>query len=163
MPDATFDKVSSYLNWLLVEKHWRLASGTATWNYVDGVGMPSLHNLYMYTKNPAFFGMEKAFYDHLIKGNLTVSGWKPTEHILDNIEPARQLIYVYEETGNVHYKKVADLFRKNFDDYPRTSEGSFWHQAHPRNQVGLMGCTWLSRFIRCGKLSLGRMRNIQRF
>lgn len=58
---------------------------------------------------------------------------------LDYILPANLLIILYNETGEEKYKKALDIFRHRFDDYPRTSDGGFWHATVPSRQHQLWG------------------------
>ncbi len=53
---------------------------------------------------------------------------------LDYILPANLLIILYNETGEARYKKALDKFRHRFDDYPRTSDGGFWHATFAGRQ-----------------------------
>lgn len=71
---------------------------------------------------------------------------------LDYVLPANLLIILYNETGDVRYKKALDIFRHRFDDYPRTSDGGFWHATVPSRQHQLwldgifMGMPFLVRY-----------------
>ena len=71
---------------------------------------------------------------------------------LDYILPANLLLILYKETGQEKYKKAAEIFRHRFDDYPRTSDGGFWHATVPSRQHQLwldgifMGMPYLVRY-----------------
>ncbi len=71
---------------------------------------------------------------------------------LDYIFPAVLTVVAWQETHNPRYKLAAETFRKRFDDYPRTSDGGFWHATIPSRQWQLwadgafMGMEFLIRY-----------------
>ena len=58
---------------------------------------------------------------------------------LDYVLPANLLLILYKETHEERYKLGAEKFRRIFDDYPRTTDGGFWHATVPSRQ----GQLWL--------------------
>jgi len=72
--------------------------------------------------------------------------------VLDHIEPANMLVVLYQETHKQRYKLGADYFRGVFDNYPRTTDGGFWHGNIPSlySQLWLdgtyMGVPFLLRY-----------------
>jgi unsaturated rhamnogalacturonyl hydrolase len=74
-----------------------------------------------------------------------IQGWVDS-HINDQGVPDRQIIalddvlaanllpILYEETHEEKYKIAADTFRHRFDNYPRTTDGGFWHATVPSRQ-----------------------------
>jgi unsaturated rhamnogalacturonyl hydrolase len=53
---------------------------------------------------------------------------------LDDVLAANLLVVLYHETHEQRYKLAAETFRHRFDDYPRTTDGGFWHATVPSRQ-----------------------------
>lgn len=55
-------------------------------------------------------------------------------HALDDVLAANLLVVLYRETHEQRYRLAAETFRHRFDNYPRTSDGGFWHATVPSRQ-----------------------------
>lgn len=53
---------------------------------------------------------------------------------LDDVLAANLLVVLYHETHEDRYKLAAETFRHRFDNYPRTTDGGFWHATVPSRQ-----------------------------
>ena len=53
---------------------------------------------------------------------------------LDDVLAANLVVVLYHETHEERYKLAAETFRHRFDDYPRTTDGGFWHATVPSRQ-----------------------------
>jgi unsaturated rhamnogalacturonyl hydrolase len=51
-----------------------------------------------------------------------------TDYNIDNINPGRNLLFLYRVTNQEKYKKAAALLREQLKTHPRTSDGGFWHK-----------------------------------
>ena len=49
------------------------------------------------------------------------------------------LLYLYQELGDVRYKKAADKLRAQIASQPRDAVGGFWHKQRYPNQMWLDG------------------------
>ncbi|GGA66256.1 glycosyl hydrolase [Edaphobacter acidisoli] len=58
---------------------------------------------------------------------------------LDYMLPGNLLIVLHQETGKQKYKTAADTIRHTFDNYPRTTDGGFWHAYSRQHQLWLDG------------------------
>lgn len=58
---------------------------------------------------------------------------------LDFMLPGNLLIVLHKETGQQKYKTAADTIRHTFDNYPRTTDGGFWHAYSRQHQLWLDG------------------------
>ncbi|MDA3928523.1 MAG: glycoside hydrolase family 88 protein [Prolixibacteraceae bacterium] len=69
---------------------------------------------------------------------------------LDHFLPGYALIFMYEQTGDVKYKNAAIQVRNGFNNYPRNSNGLFWHGNWATNQSWIdgvfMGQIFLARY-----------------
>lgn len=75
-------------------------------------------------------------------GNVTTEPGKafnPELHTLDNLEPGRAILAVYEKTGDQRYAKAAKLIFNQFQTMPRNSLGGYWHKQIYPNQMWLDG------------------------
>ncbi len=62
------------------------------------------------------------------------------EYRLDDILPGRLCIWLYQQTGQDKYKKIADpIYRLHLKNQPKTSEGGYWHKEIYPNQMWLDG------------------------
>ncbi|KAK0384403.1 hypothetical protein NLU13_8490 [Sarocladium strictum] len=66
---------------------------------------------------------------------------------LDNIQAGNVMLIVYAETGDDKYKGAAQVVRDRFNDYPRTSDGAFWHGPTLRHQVWADGSFMANPFL----------------
>jgi unsaturated rhamnogalacturonyl hydrolase len=55
-------------------------------------------------------------------------------HALDDVLAANLFVVLYQETRQPRYKVAAGTFRHRFDNYPRTSDGGFWHATVPSRE-----------------------------
>lgn len=121
----------------------RGAAEPLTWKYESGVLLDGLADEWSVTHDPQVL----AFIRHTVDGwldpdgNISVNG-KPLDpglHTLDNIEPARSVLFVYEQTHDPRYKKAAGYIYAQFATQPRTPDGGFWHKQVYPNQMWLDG------------------------
>lgn len=95
-----------------------------TWGYARSLYLFGQYLVYERTHDPRYLAYIKDWIDSHVDEN----GKLDREiNALDYILPANLLIILYNETGDTKYKKALDVFRHRFDDYPRTSDGGFWH------------------------------------
>jgi unsaturated rhamnogalacturonyl hydrolase len=99
-----------------------------SWGYPQGLFLLGQHLVYRRTKDRKLLDYAIGWMNEHIdaSGMLT----QPIES-LDNVLAANLLIVLYEETREEHYKVAAEKFRRRFDNYPRTSDGGFWHGDRP--------------------------------
>jgi unsaturated rhamnogalacturonyl hydrolase len=69
---------------------------------------------------------------------------------LDDIMPGSVLVWAWNKTGEDKYKIACEHIFKSFEDYPRNSDGGFWHGRELRHEMwvdGLfMGLMFLVRY-----------------
>jgi unsaturated rhamnogalacturonyl hydrolase len=92
-------------------------------------------------KSKRYFDYMKAWVDNFV----TPSGeWKPgvydqTEYKLDDILPGRLCIWLYQQTKDGRYKKVADQLLDQLKSQPKTKDGGYWHKQIYPYQMWLDG------------------------
>jgi unsaturated rhamnogalacturonyl hydrolase len=90
----------------------------------------------------------KKYMDYLkgwVDNFITATGdWKPgvydqSEYKLDDILPGRLCIWLYQQTKDERYKKVADQLLQQLKTQPKTKDGGYWHKQIYPNQMWLDG------------------------
>jgi rhamnogalacturonyl hydrolase YesR len=69
----------------------------------------------------------------------TLSGYKKDNYNIDSILPGRNLLTLYQKTGEEKYKKAASVLRQQLIEHPRTKQGAFWHKKRYPHQLWLDG------------------------
>ena len=119
------------------------------WGYAKSLYLFGQYLVYKRTHDARYFNYMRQWVDTHIDENGILDR---KIDALDYILPANLLIILYNETGDARYKKAAEIFRHRFDDYPRTSDGGFWHATMPSRQHQLwldgifMGMPFLVRY-----------------
>ncbi len=119
---------------------------TARWDYTTGLFGFSLLKLNEHTDDPRYVQFARETIGSFITPEGDIRGYKPGDYSLDNINPGRALLRLYDLTRDERYKKAADLLRKQLETQPRTSEGGFWHKQRYPNQMWLDGLYMASPF-----------------
>lgn len=58
---------------------------------------------------------------------------------MDDMMAGTVLVTAYRLTGDERFRKAAETIRRSFDDYPRTSDGIFWHGRRTVGQIWVDG------------------------
>ena len=128
------------------------------WTYVNGYGLYGFEMLYRATGDPKFFNYIKRYVDQFVDAdgkfqavvNFKGQTNRPSFNNLDNLLPGREVIMLYEATGDPRYRKAAEKIRHVLDDYPRNSDGGFWHNQRMNGQMWIdgifMGQMFLMRY-----------------
>ena len=74
------------------------------WNYIDGCMIMAVLSMYKNTGKKLYFDAAKKFIDYFVKEDGSIFTYDPKEYNLDNINEARNLFFLYEETGEEKYK-----------------------------------------------------------
>ena len=65
--------------------------------------------------------------------------FNPGLHTLDNLEPGRAVLFVYQQTHEERYRKAAASLFAQFASQPRNSLGGYWHKQIYPDQMWLDG------------------------
>lgn len=109
------------------------------WDYKIGMILTAYGKLYKQTKDQKYFDYIKGYADKLIDKNGTFEKFDPKDHNIDFINAGKILFNLYDTTKEEKYLIALKTLRKNFDDYPRTQSGGFWHKKIYPNQMWLDG------------------------
>ena len=111
----------------------------AKWDYTDAFFSTSLLALSDQTGNATYADFATKLTGAMVATDGTIPGYKASNHVLDDIAPARVLVALYNRTHDTRYQKAAALVREQFTEQPRTSDGGFWHKQIYKNQMWLDG------------------------
>src|SRR5262249_51456017 len=118
------------------------------WCYVQGYWLCGFEMLWRCTGDRRYFEYIKKFVDQHVTDDGNIKGF--TGESLDDIMAGTVIVAVYEHTGEKKYKLAADKVRAAFDDYPRNSDGGFWHNRKLPHEMWIdgvfMGQMFLTRY-----------------
>lgn len=124
---------------------------TPQWDYVHGLNLLAITEVYQDTKDPRLLSYVKGYYDMLVQDDGSIKTYDINKFNIDMVNPGKVLFFLYEETGNPKYKKAADLLRTQLTDHPRTEQGGFWHKKRYPDQMWLdglyMGAPFYAEYI----------------
>ena len=58
---------------------------------------------------------------------------------MDDMMAGAVVVWAYRQTGDERFRKAAERIRRSYDDYPRTSDGIFWHGRGTKGQIWVDG------------------------
>lgn len=58
---------------------------------------------------------------------------------IDSVAPGMAVLRLFQQSGEIKFKKAAELLREQLASQPKTSEGAFWHKLKYTNQLWLDG------------------------
>ena len=114
-------------------------SASARWTYDEGVVWKGLQGLWYNTGDARYFKYIQHQMDRLVDKEGNIRTYKLDDYNLDNVLCGRILLMLYQVTGQEKYYKAATTLRRQLDQQPRTTEGSFWHKKKYTEQVWLDG------------------------
>ncbi|WP_417940158.1 glycoside hydrolase family 88/105 protein [Flavobacterium sp. RS13.1] len=112
---------------------------TPKWDYKIGMILTAYQKLYSKTNNPKYYDYVKGYADIFIDEMGAIKNFDPENHSLDNINAGKILFDLYYKTKGGKYLAALKTLRNNFDNYPRTPSGGFWHKKIYPNQMWLDG------------------------
>jgi rhamnogalacturonyl hydrolase YesR len=128
--------------------HWVGQNNHFSWQ--AGYIMFAMEKIWRATGDPVYFNYIKKYVDQQVDDAGNVPDFKNTA--LDNFLPGYAILFMYEQTGLKKYKIAASHIRDGFKDYPRATNGLFWHSSEDwaKNQVWVdgvfMGQIFLARY-----------------
>lgn len=109
------------------------------WDYVHGLVLTSIENLYNKTNNKKYYDYIKGYADACIDKDGIVKSYKFDTYNIDMVTAGRILFNLYDTTKDERYLTVLQLLRKQIQEQPRTESGGFWHKKTYPNQMWLDG------------------------
>lgn len=109
------------------------------WNYEQGLMQEALRRVGEVTRNKKYYEYVKRNIDQYVMEDGSIKTYEYENFNIDNIPPGRQLLMLFQTTGDAKYRKAADLLRKQLSNQPRTPSKGFWHKQIYPNQMWLDG------------------------
>ena len=109
------------------------ATKFGSWGYARALYLIGQYEVYKRTGDKRYLEFIKGWIDSIIDPKFDASGKLDVKVTnLDAIQAANLLLVLYKETHDDKYKRAAEVYRHAFDNYPRTSDGGFWHAETAR-------------------------------
>src|SRR6185369_2200429 len=119
---------------------WRDSGGyPSRWTYDHGLVLKGIERVYIATGDKQYLDFIQRSMDHFVNDDGSIRTYKLDEYNIDNINPGRNLLFLYKKTGQEKYRKAAALLREQLKTHPRTSDGGFWHKKIYPSQMWLDG------------------------
>jgi unsaturated rhamnogalacturonyl hydrolase len=145
--DKYIDKlISSEPNMPLWNVEKILQGKEAHWNYIDGVMINSLYQLYKVTNLSKYLDFIIKYIDYYVFEDGSIRGYDPLNFSTDDLCESRILFDLYNETKNGKYKKAIELSYYQVKNQPRTTMGNFWHKKIYPYQIWLDGLYMIQPF-----------------
>ena len=126
--------------------HWTGQSNSFSWQ--AGYIMFALEKMWRLTGDPRYFNYIQKYVDMHVDGQGNAPSF--SSNALDNFLPGYAITFMFEQTHQDKYKIAADKVRNGFVNYPRNSDGSFWHGDWAKHQLWVdgvfMGQMFLARY-----------------
>ena len=121
--------------------------GASVWDYVIGVELKGLEQLWRFTHDTAYYKYIKTTVDAAVNGSGVISGiGYSNAKTLDNINEGKAINFLYSVTNDNRYMTAATTLRNRLKTQPRTSESGFWHKESYPYQMWLDGLYMASPF-----------------
>ena len=111
----------------------------ARWRYTTGLLTQGFEELWRLTGDERYFAYMADTIGSFVREDGTIHSYDVAEYNIDHVNPGKQLISLYEITGEARFRKALDLVRSQLETHPRTSEGGFWHKDRYPWQMWLDG------------------------
>ncbi|OXG08953.1 unsaturated rhamnogalacturonyl hydrolase [Flavobacterium araucananum] len=114
-------------------------SKTPKWDYVHGLVLHAIEELYKKNPDSRYPEYIKGYIDALVQNDGTIKTYELDKYNIDMIVSGRLLFNIYKTTKEEKYLKAMQLLRKQLAEQPRTTSGGFWHKTIYPNQMWLDG------------------------
>jgi rhamnogalacturonyl hydrolase YesR len=128
--------------------HWDGQTNHFSWQ--AGYIMFAMEKMWKATGDSIYLHYVRRYVDQQVDEEGNVPDFK--NNALDNFIPGNAILFLYEITGLRKYRVAANRIRHGFDNYPRASNGLFWHATDDwaKGQVWVdgvfMGQMFLARY-----------------
>ena len=109
------------------------------WIYDFGVVLNGAKTLWYATGDKHYYDFIKIGVDKFVNPDGTIKTYRVDDYNLDQVRMGSAVLMMYRVTGDIRYKKAADLIRSQLKGQPRTNEGGFWHKKIYPDQMWLDG------------------------
>lgn len=117
----------------------RYTKDVAYYDYVNGLGLECIYKAANVLNKPEWKKWVREIYELFLDKNNMIKAFNPEEYSMDQISPGKVFFDMYEDTNDIKYKNLLDLFYSSLMKQPRTPSGGFWHKGIYPNQMWLDG------------------------
>ncbi|GIX22108.1 MAG: hypothetical protein KatS3mg121_0891 [Gammaproteobacteria bacterium] len=117
------------------------------WSYTTTLLMQSFEALAGRVDDPRYRDAVETVIGSFITEDGGIHTYDMDDYNIDDVQGGRILLRLYDRTGEVRYRKAADLLRTQLRHHPRTEQGAFWHKARYPQQVWLDGVYMAMPFL----------------
>lgn len=107
------------------------------WCYPQGYFLMGLEKLWRETGDRQYYDYIMNWADHVVNPDGSLVYFKGRS--MDDMMAGSVIVWAYEQTKDEKFRKAAETIRKSYDDYPRTSDGVFWHGRGTVGQIWVDG------------------------
>lgn len=111
----------------------------AKWRYDQGVILKGIEHIWYGNGDARLFQYIQHSMDQYVRNDGSIRGYKKDEYNIDHLNNGKNLLLLYQVTGNKKYWTAATHLRDQLNTHPRTNEGGFWHKKIYPNQMWLDG------------------------
>ncbi len=122
------------------------------WCYPQGYFLSGIDKLWQSTGDRKYYDYIMAWAESVVDADGNPIYFRGRS--MDDMMAGAIVIWAYRQTGDARFSKAAEKIRKSYDDYPRTTDGVFWHGRGTVGQIwvdgvfmGQMFLTKYGRFI----------------
>lgn len=102
-----------------------------SWCYPQAFMLFGMERLWRSTGNANYYDYIQKYLNRHVDAEGRIADYRGNS--LDDIMPGSIVAWAYRQTGEARYKWAADRIRETFESYPRSSDGSFFHNKAPSN------------------------------
>lgn len=118
------------------------------WCYPQGYFLTGLDRLWQQTGDRKYYDYMLSWAEQVVDKDGNLRYFRGNS--MDDMMAGAVIVWAYRNTGDERYRKGAETIRRSFDDYPRTSDGIFWHGRGTVGQIWVdgvfMGQMFLTRY-----------------
>jgi rhamnogalacturonyl hydrolase YesR len=119
-----------------------------SWCYPQGYMLMGMAKLFSTTNDSTYYRYIMKYVDGHVDSLGNIARFRGSS--MDDMMAGTVIVWAYQQTGLEKYRKAAEHIRRSFDDYPRASEGLFWHGRKTTGEVWVdgvfMGQLFMTRY-----------------
>lgn len=107
------------------------------WCYPQGYFLTGLGKLWTTTGDRQYYDYIMSWAESVVADDGTPLYFRGRS--MDDMMAGTVIVWAYRQTGKEKFRKAAEVIRRSYDDYPRTSDGIFWHGRGTVGQIWVDG------------------------
>ncbi len=107
------------------------------WCYPQGYFLSGIDKLWQSTGDRKYYDYIMAWAESVVDDDGNPIYFRGRS--MDDMMAGAIVIWAYRQTGDERFRKAAEKIRKSYDDYPRTTDGVFWHGRGTVGQIWVDG------------------------